>query len=162
MSASGDVAHEDWDDFARQHLALLVAVLLRIVSGPAVAFDLALETLATLRRRWSERPADDEDRLIWAFDTGQALITTAVARGVVPSVERTRDQRPDHKVLSIAERRQIIRLSEQRLDLQPRVQDVVDAMARNAPSPRQLGALRRSPLVGAEPLPDGERATDGA
>jgi hypothetical protein len=157
-----DVAQADWDDFARQHLALLVAVLLRIVSGPSVAFDLALETLATLRRRWSECPADDEDRLIWAFDTSQALIATAVARGVVPSVERTRDQHPDHKVLSVTEQRQIIALSEQRLDLPPRVRDVVDAMARDAPAPRQLRALRCSPLVGAEPLPDPARETDGA
>jgi hypothetical protein len=162
MSASCDVAHEGWDEFARQHLALLVAVLLRIVSEPAVAFDLALETLATLRRRWRENPADDEERLIWAFDTSRALIAAAVARGVVPSVERTRDQRPDHRILSITEQRQIIRLSEQRLDLPSRVQDVVDAMARDAPAPRQLRALRCSPLVGAEPLPDRDRETDGA
>ena len=162
MSAIGDVAQAGWDDFARRRLALLVAVLLRIVGDPAIAFDLALETLATLRRRWSESPVDDEDRLIWAFETGQALIATAVARGVVPSVERNRDQRADRRILSIAEQRQIIGLAEQRLDLPPRAHDVVDAMARSAPTPRQLRALGCSSLVGTEPLPERDRETDGA
>lgn len=113
-------------------------------------------------RRWSECPADDEDRLIWAFETSQALIAAAVCRGVVPSVERTRDQHADHRTLSIAEQRQIVALSEQPLDLPPRVRDVVDAMARDAPAPGQLRALRCSPLVSAEPLPERDRKTDGA
>lgn len=162
MPAHHHVAQEGWDEFAHQRLTLLVAVLLRVVASPPVAFDLAVETLATLRRRWSENSADDEERLLWAFDTSRALIAAAVARGVVPSVERTRHQRPDHRILSIAEQQQIIRLSEQRLDLPPRVQDVVDAMARDAPAPGQLRALRCSPLVGAEPLPDRDRETDDA
>ncbi len=162
MPAHHHVTQEGWDEFAHQRLSLLVAVLLRVVASPPVAFDLAVETLATLRRRWSESPVDDEDRLIWAFEASQALIATAVARGVVPSVERTRDQRPDRRILSVAEQRQIIGLSEQRLDLPPRVQDVVDAIARDAPAPGQLRALRCSPLVGAEPLPDRDRETDGA
>jgi hypothetical protein len=162
MSASRDEAREEWDDFGRRHLALLVAVLLRVVGDPAIAFDLAIETLATLRRRWSECPADDEERLIWAFESSHALLAVAVARGVVPSVERTRDQRPDHQTLSIAEQQQITGLSEQRLDLPPRAQDMVDELARNAPPPQQLRALRCSPLVAAEPLRDRERETDGA
>jgi hypothetical protein len=56
MSAERDTALEDWEAFARRHLALLVTVLLRVVTKPASAFDLAVETLATLRRRWGERP----------------------------------------------------------------------------------------------------------
>lgn len=162
MFAHHHVAEEGWDEFAHRRLALLVAVLLRVVASPSVAFDLAVETLATLRRRWSENPADDDERLIWAFDTSRALIAAAVARGVVPSVERMRDQRPDHRILSISDQQQIVRLSEQRLDLPARVQNVVDAMARDAPAPGQLRALRCSPLVGAEPLPDRDRQTDGA
>ena len=162
MSANLDDAHEGWDGFARQHVALLVAVLLRVVGTPAIAFDLAVETLATLRRRWSERPAEGEQRLIWALQSSHALLAVAVARGVVPSVERTRDERPAQRTLSIAEQQQIISLSEQRLDLLPRVQDMVDALARDAPPPRQLHALRCSPLVDAQPLPDLARETDGA
>ena len=154
MSANLDDSHEGWDEFARQHVALLVAVLLRVVGHPGIAFDLAVETLATLRRRWSERPAEDEQRLIWAFESSHALLAGAVARGVVPSVERTRHQRPEHRTLSIAEQQQIISLSEQRLDLPSRVHDVVDALARDAPTPRQLSTLRCSPLVDVEPLPD--------
>jgi hypothetical protein len=162
MSANRDEAHEGWDEFARQHVALLVTVLLRVVGSPGIAFDLAVETLATLRRRWSENPADDEQRLIWAVESSHALLDVAVARGVVPSIERARDQRPDHRTLSIAEQQQIISLSEQRLDLPSRVQDMVDALARDAPPPQQLRALRCSPLVDAEPHPDHERETDGA
>lgn len=162
MPGHHHVAQDGWDEFAHQRVTLLVAVLLRVVASPPVAFDLAVETLATLRRRWSECPADDEDRLIWAFETSQALIAAAVCRGVVPSVERTRDQHADHRTLSIAEQRQIVALSEQPLDLPPRVRDVVDAMARDAPAPGQLRALRCSPLVSAEPLPECDRKTDGA
>lgn len=161
MSANLDDAHEGWDEFARQHVALVVAVLLRVVGNPAIAFDLAVETLATLRRRWSERPAEEEQRLIWAFESSHALLAVAVARGVVPSIERTRDQHSEHRTLSIAEQQQIISLSEQRLDLPPRVQDVVDALARNAPPPRQLSSLRCSPLVDVEPLPHLAREPDG-
>lgn len=162
MSANRDEAHDGWDAFARQNLALLVTVLLRVVGNPAIAFDLAVETLATLRRRWSETPADDEERLIWAFESSQALLAVAVARGVVPSVERTRDQRPGHRTLSIAEQQQVISLSEQALDLPSRVAEMVDALARDAPPPQQLRALRCSPLVDAEPLPEHQRESDGA
>jgi hypothetical protein len=162
MSANREDAHEGWSEFARHHVPLLVAVLLRVVGNPAIAFDLAAETLATLRRDWSESPADDEQRLIWAFESSRALLAVAVARGVVPSVERCRDRRPDHHTLSIVEQQQIARLAEQRLELPTRVQDMVDALARNAPSPPQLRALRCSPLVDAEALPDHERETDGA
>ena len=158
MSAHRNEAHEGWDDFARQHVALLVTGLLRVVGNPVIAFDLAVETLATLRWRWSESPAGNEQRLIWAFETSHALLAVAVARGVVPSVERTRDHQ---RTLSIAEQQQITRLAEQRLDLPSRVQEVVDALARDAPPPQQLRALRCSPLVDAEPLPINERLTDG-
>lgn len=162
MYADRDEAHEGWDEFARHHAALLVAVLLRVVGDPGVAFDLAVETLATLRRRWSERPAEDEQLLVWALECSRALLAVAVARGVVPSVERTRDQRPEHRTLSVAEQHQIARLAEQPLDLPPRAQDVVDALARDAPPPQPLRALRCSPLVDAEPLPDHARETYGA
>ena len=161
MSANLDDAHEGWDEFARQHVALVVTVLLRVVGNPGVAFDLAVETLATLRRRWSERP-DDDRRLIWAFESSHALLAVAVARGVVPSVERARDQRSECRTLSIAEQQQIISLSEQRLDLPSRVHDVVDALTRDAPPPRQLSSLRCSPLVNVEPLPDLAWEPDGA
>jgi hypothetical protein len=162
MSAHLEDAHAGWDEFARQHAALLIAVLLRVVGNPAIAFDLAVETLATLRRRWGERPADDEQRLIWAFESSHVLLAVAVARGVVPSVERTRDQRSECRTLSIAEQQQIISLSEQRLDLPSRVHDVVDALARGAPPPRQLSSLRCSPLVDLEPMPDPAREPHGA
>jgi len=162
MSVDQDEAHEGWDECARRYTALLVAVLLRIAANPVIAFDLAAETLATLRRRWSERPDEEEERLIWAFEASRALLAAAVERGVVPSVERCRDQRPEHRTLSIAEQQHISRLAEERLDLPTRVQDVVDAMARNAPPPQGLRALRSSRLVDAEPLPAHQRQTDGA
>jgi hypothetical protein len=162
MFADRDEAHEGWDEFARQRAALLVAVLLRVVGDPGVAFDLAVETLATLRRRWSESPAGDEQLLVWALECSRALLAVAVARGVVPSVERTRDQRPEHRTLSVAEQHEIAHLAEQPLDLPPRAQDVVDALARDAPPPQQLRALRCSPLVDAEPLREHARETDGA
>src|SRR3954447_6896449 len=97
MPEHDQVAQEGWDEFAHQRLTLLVAVLLRVVASPPVAFDLAVETLATLRRRWSENPADDEERLVWAFETSRTLIAAAVERGVVPCVERMRDQTPDYR-----------------------------------------------------------------
>jgi hypothetical protein len=162
MSADRDTTQAGWNEFAGHHVPLLVAVLLRVVGRPEIAFDLAAETLATLRRRWSESPGDDEQRLIWAFESSHALLGVAVARGVVPSVERCRDRRPDHETLSIAAQQQIARLAEQRLELPTRVQDMIDALARDAPPPGQLRALRCSPLVHAEPLPDHERETGGA
>lgn len=160
MSARRDDTHESWDEFARQHVALLVTVSLRVVGNPATAFDLAIETLATLRRCWSGSPPRNDERLTWALQASHALLAVAAGRGVVPSVERTRDQRPDHRTLSVVEQQQIIRLSEQPLDLPAGVQDMVDALARDAP-PQQLRS-RCSPLVDAEPLPDRERASHGA
>ena len=52
--------------------------------------------------------------------------------------------------------------AEQRLELPTRGQEMVDALARGAPPPRQLRALRCSALVDVEALPDRERETDGA
>src|ERR1044072_9049833 len=84
MATNRDETQGSWDEFARRHLGLLVTVLLRVVARPEIAFDLAVETLAMLRRQWSERPVDDEERLICAVQSCHALLADAASRGVVP------------------------------------------------------------------------------
>jgi hypothetical protein len=52
-------------------------------------------------------------------------------------------------------------LAEARLDLPPDVSAAAAALARTAPPPHALRALRRSALVAAEPLPERAREHDG-
>ena len=142
-----------YETFVSRWLAPLVAVFLRAVRDPALAYDLATETLAAAHLKWESAPPGDE-AVDWALRLGTDVLDTAVERGRVPSTERRRGQQPAPRRLTVAEQQEIMALAEQHLDLPDTARDAADTLARMAPPPHVLAELRRSDLVEADPLPD--------
>lgn len=148
-----DQSADDFHLFATRWLAETVAVFLRAVRDPALAYDLATETLAAARLRWSSAP-EGEDRVAWLLEVGAAVLAGAVERMRVPSSERRRNQHPSPRTLTVAEQRELTALAEARLELPPVAQGAAEALARSAPPTHVLRGLRGSDLVAAEPLPE--------
>jgi hypothetical protein len=74
----------DYEVFARRWLAPLVAVFLRAVRDPALAYDLATETLAAARIEWELAPPCDR-AVEWVPGLGTSVLDATVDRGRVPS-----------------------------------------------------------------------------
>ncbi len=143
----------DYRAFAAYWLAPLVAVSLRAVRDPALAYDLATETLAAARLRWETAPSG-EARVEWLLRLGAAVLDATVDHGRVPATERRRGGQPVSRCLTVAEQQEITALAEQHIELPDTARDAADALARMAPPPHVLARLRRSDLVRAEPLPE--------
>jgi hypothetical protein len=150
-----------FEPFAERWFACLVAVLLRSIRHPALAYDLATETLASARLQWDAAPSGDE-AVEWLLRLAAHVLDTTVERRRVPSVERRRGQPPTSRRLSVAEQRQITALAEAHIELPVSAGDAADALARMAPPPHVLTELRMSGLVDADPLPDHEREPHGS
>jgi hypothetical protein len=146
-----------YETFVSHWLAPLVAVLLRAVRDPALAYDLATETLAAARLRWESAPSA-EASVEWVLRLGAEVLDTAVERGRVPATERRRGQQPRPRRLTIAEQQEIMALAEQHIELPTGARDAADALARTAPPPHARPA--RSDLVEAESLPDPQALVD--
>ena len=153
MSESSDRQATDYERFAKRWMTALVAVLLRAVREPVLAYDIATEALATARLRWSSAPEDPE-RLAWLIQLGTVVLAQTVERRQVPSIERRREHQPAARVLTVAEQRELTALAEARIELPTEAQAAADALARSAPPMHVLRTLHRSDLVDAEPLPD--------
>jgi hypothetical protein len=151
---------DGFERFAERWIAPLVAVFLRSVRQPALAYDLATETLAAARLDWDISPGGDE-AVAWLLRLGAGVLEATVERKRVPSVERRRGSQPDSQRLSVGEQQQIMLLAEDRIELPASAQDAADTLARLAPPPHILTELRLSPLVEAERLPDHERDRRG-
>jgi hypothetical protein len=148
----------DYEAFVGRWLASLVAVFLRAVRDPALAYDLATETLAAARLQWEFAPSGDAG-VEWVLHLGANVLDAAVERGRVPATERRRGQQPAPRRLTVAEQREIMALAEQHVELPAAARHAADALARMAPPPHVLAGLRSSDLVQAELLPDpGARA----
>jgi hypothetical protein len=141
----------DYEMFVSKWLAPLVAVFLRVVREPALAYDLATETLATARLQWESAPSEDAS-IEWLLRLGAQVLDVAVERGRVPATERRRGQQPRPRRLSVAEQHEIMALAEQHIELPTAARDAADALARSGPP--ALARLSRSDLVEAEPLRD--------
>ncbi len=152
----------DWEGFASRWLACLLVVLVRCVRRPALAYDLATETLSAARLWWQSVPDDDDAAGVWLLEHAARVLQTSVERKRVPAIERRRGHQPAPYGLSAAEQQEIARLAEAQLELSPSVQDAVDALVRTAPPPHLLAELRLSGLVDAEPLPNSDRHHHGA
>ena len=150
--------NEEFESFARTSLALLVAVMVRVVHDAALAYDLATETLAGARWRWESPVAVGDDRLAWLIELGGEVLADAAQRERVPSVERRRRTgEPPSQTLAIADQQEIARLAEDRLELSPRAHEIAESLARNSPPLHTLRAIGLSGLVDAQALPDRER-----
>jgi DNA-directed RNA polymerase specialized sigma24 family protein len=145
-----------FEPFAERWLAPLVAVVLRSVRHPALAYDLATETLAAAWLQWDVAPSGDE-AVDWLLRLAAEVLDATVERKRVPSAERRRGHQPTSRRLSVAEQQQIMALAEQHIELPASARDAADALARMAPPPHLLTELHLSGLVEAEPLPDHER-----
>lgn len=157
LSTMGEISDEraetGYDAFVSEWLAPIVAVFLRVVRDPALAYDLTTETLAAAHLRWETAPSGDA-RPEWVLRLGARVLDSAVDRGRVPANERRRGREPRPRRLTVAEQQEIMALAEQHLELPAAAQDAADALARMAPPPHALGRLGRSGLVEAEPLED--------
>lgn len=143
----------EYEAFVSRWLAPVVAVFLRVVRDPALAYDLATETLAAAHLRWESAPSGDAG-VEWVLRLGTQVLDTAVGRGRVPSTERRRGQQPTPRRLSVAEQQEIMALAEEHIELPAAARDAADALARMAPPPHALAHLSRSDLIEAEPLGD--------
>jgi hypothetical protein len=152
MGALSDQQQENhFEAFVGRWLAPIVAVFLRAVGGdPALAFDLATETLAAARLRCEFSP-DDDAAVERVLRLGANVLDETVQRKRVPATERRRQQRAAHR-LSTAEQREIVALAEEHIELPVTARDVAEALARMAPPPHVIAQLRCSELVQAEPL----------
>lgn len=150
-----------WENLGSRWLGPLLALLIRTVHDAALAFDLATEALATARTEWDE-PNAGEEALVALLGLGARILAAAAERGTVPAVERRRRHHhdaPHH--LTIEKQRELARLVEQHLDLSPAAGAAADALARTAPSPPAIRAIRLSGLVDPEPLPAHEHGRHG-
>jgi hypothetical protein len=142
-----------YETFVSLWLAPLVAVLLRAVRDPALAYDLATETLAAAHVQWQSAPSG-EAGVEWVLRLGAQVLDTAVERGRVPATERRRGRQPRPRRLTVPEQHEIMALAEHHIELPAAARDAADALARMAPPPHSLARLGRSDLVEAEPLPE--------
>lgn len=138
--------------FAARWLAPLLAVFLRAIRDPALAYDLATETLATARVQWGSAPSGDAS-VEWVLRLGASVLDATVERERVPATERRRGGQPAPRRLTVAEQQEITALAEQHIELPGAARDAAEALARMAPPPHVLARLGRSDLVQAEPLP---------
>ena len=150
---SDQQSETDYEAFVSQWLAPLVAVFLRVVREPALAYDLATETLAAAHPRWESAPSG-EACAEWVLRLGAQVLDTAVQRGRVPATERRRGRQPRPRRLSVAEQQEIMALAEEHIELPATARDAADALERMAPPPHILARLGHSDLVEAEPLPE--------
>ena len=150
-----------FNSFATYWFKTLLAVFLRSVRSPALAYDLATETLAAAHWQWEVEPEGD-DAAAWLVRIGARVLEATVARGQVPSTERRRAHVSATRRLSVVEQHEIAALAEHHIEIPPAARDAADELARTAPPPHILKELRLSTLVDAAALPDRECDPNGA
>ncbi len=142
-----------FEDIAGPWLGTLMATMLRAVHDPVLAYDLSTETAAAARHEWTTLPTDDE-ALEALLKIGVRVLADAARTGRVPTVERRRRREPPSQRLTVAQQREIIRLSEQVLELPPAERAAAAKLASTAPPPRAIHSLKPSGLIDADPLAD--------
>lgn len=160
MAELPDQPQSEYERFATRWFAQVLAVFLRSVRIPSLAYDLATETLAAARLQWDLAP-EGEDAVGWLLGIGAGVLDAAVERGGVPCTERRRRRVFAPHRLTAAEQQQITALAEAHIELPASARGPADALARMAPPIHVLRQLRLSGLVDAEPLPNREHARDG-
>jgi hypothetical protein len=160
MGDVSDHPKSDLERFATRWLTPIIGIFLRATRDPALAYDLATETLAAARIQWQSAPGGDQ-AVAWILDLGAEVLAAAVERRRVPSTERRRGNNPTLNRLTAVEQQQIMALAEAHIELPARAQAAADALVRTAPPPPMLTDLRLSGLVDREPLPHHQPQHDG-
>jgi hypothetical protein len=129
--------------------ATVVAVMVRAVRDPALAFDLATELLAVAAFRWDRYSA--ESRMAWVLAFGPALVARALGGDRVPCDERLRN-RPqlEPRTLTVEHLEWLRCLVDEPLDLDPEARRVAAQLEREAPPPGRLRRVALSPLIRLE------------
>lgn len=139
--------------FVARWASTVMALLLRVLRDPLLAYDVTAETLAIARLDWNQAPEGDE-ALAWLIEIGVRVIEAAAQRGIVPSAERRRGGQTSMRPLGVCDQREIIALSEAVIELPASASEAAAALARAAPPPSLLADLRSSDLVEAVPMPN--------
>jgi hypothetical protein len=133
------------DDWRERNLSTLVLVFVRAVRDPALAWDLAAETMAAATLAWTTFPGGS--RMAWVLEHGRRVLRDAQDTGRVSSQERTRNRAAATKTLTSDEQRALLEGACEPLDLDPEASAMVDALARGAPAPGVLLEIGLSPLT---------------
>lgn len=130
------------------HANTLFAVVRCVVPDSLSAYDLGFELAALIGHAWDAFEADrNRTRMGWAIRLADELIARAVARGVVPTLERHRGGEPLMMTLSSADLHRLSDLARGSLDVEQDASAALAAMRRRAPSPGDLSSLSPSHLV---------------
>jgi hypothetical protein len=150
-------ANRHHDDWRERNLSTLVLALVRALKDPALAWDVAMEAMATATLAWTTFPGGS--RMAWVLEHGHRVLREARTSGRVSSQARERNGATVGKVLSAAEQRELRELASELLHIDPDASATVDAIARDAPPPGVLLdiALSRLTTRGAAEMRSPER-----
>ncbi len=154
------VGQPEFSSFTRRWFAPVLAVLVRTVRSPALAYDLATETFATAHIQWDLAP-EGELAVEWVLQIGADVLNATVTRGRVPSTERRRTHQSVPRALTVEQQQEIANLVEHHIELPAIARQATDALARTAPPPHVLEELALSSLMTAETAPNHQSKTDG-
>lgn len=138
-------SERDRDSWRKRNMSALVLAFVRAVRDPALAWDLAAETMAAAALAWPTFPGGS--RMAWVIEHGRQVLRDAQEAGRVPSQERTRNHAAVTKTLGSDEQDALRSLAAEPLDLDPEALSVVAALARDAPAPGVLLDIALSPLT---------------
>jgi hypothetical protein len=162
MGGLSAAAQREWESFGRRWLSPLVAILLRSVLDPALAFDLGTEALAATCLTECDAPPAGAAGFAELVQLAERILAVAADRHCVPGLERRRHGQLAPHRLTVEQQHEVMRLAEQHLELPEAARAAAEAFARTAPPPVRLRQIRPSGLVESEPLPDHERRPHGA
>jgi hypothetical protein len=138
------------DAWTRRNFAPVVAVVIRAVRDPALAFDLATELMAVAALHWDRYPAVGS-RMAWVLGFAPALVTRALDGDRVPRDERMRNRpRLEPRTLTDEYREWLRRLVDEPLDLDPEARRAAARLEREAPPPDRIRRVALSPLIRLE------------
>jgi len=139
------VGEADRDAWRKEHLPTVILVFVRAVRDPALAWDLAAETMAAAARSWDT--SSGGSRLEWVLDLGRRVLVDAADAGRVPSLERTRNNAAAGHALTAAEQAQLRTLAEAPLLLDGPAREALARLERESPPPQILAEIALSPLT---------------
>jgi len=141
-----------------RQLAMVLAVLARVVGDPTLAFDLASEAVAAGHRAARERASGETsiDELTCVLEAAERVVRQAIVSGRVASGERAR--RPDVRPTTLAPQALagIVALGRRPLGDQPLAQQLAEVLARDV-TPAEVRHVACSPLVRREHAPEVRR-----
>ena len=139
------VAERDRDAWRKENLSTVVLVFVRVVRDPALAWDLAAETMASAALTWSA--FSGESRLAWVLEHGRRVLRDAANTGRVAHLERSRNNAGTPRVLAAIEQAQLLDLAQEPLTLDGPAREMAAMLQREAPARELINDIALSPLT---------------